>query len=115
MDTQISKYSIQPLWRETIQLSSELIHQLEKSGDISFVKRIKWLAGRLTKTMLNALQTSPQNGLFDELASFHSHSTELSLMLIRAEGLQYTDKQTSMRLMNKMYQIRQGISQVGQA
>ena len=115
MNTQIRKTSIQPLWKETIQLSSELIQQLEKCGDIPFVKRTKWLAGRLTKTMLTALQTSPQNGLFDELANFHSHSTELSLMLIRAEGLHYTDKQTTMRLMNKMYLIRQSVSQVGQS
>jgi len=86
---------------------------LEKCGDIPFVKRAKWLAGRLTKTMLTALQSSPQTGLIDALANFHSHSTELSLMLIRAEGLQYTDKQTSARLMNQMYQLRQSVSRMG--
>jgi hypothetical protein len=112
MKSQVSKYSIQPLWRETIQLSSELINQLQKCNDAQFVKRTKWLAGRLTKTMLTALQSNPHNGLFDALANFHSHSTELSLMLIRAEGLQYTDRQTSTRLMNRIYHIRQGISQV---
>jgi len=115
MNTQISKSSMQPLWRETIQLSSELIQQLEKCNDIPFLKRTKWLAGKLTKTMLTALQSSPQSGLFDALANFHSHSTELSLMLIRAEGMQYTDKQTAMRLMNKMYMLRQSVSQVSRS
>lgn len=112
MKTLAGKYTVQPLWRETIQLSTDLINQLEKCKDVQFVRRTKKLVGKLTKTMLTAMQSPPGTGLFDAMANFHSHSTELSLMLIRAEGLQYTDRNASARLMKRMYHIRQTISRV---
>lgn len=112
MKTYVNQSNIQPLWRETIQFSSEFISHLEKCKDAHFVRRAKRLSGKLTKTMLTALQSSPGTGLFDALANFHSHSTELSLMLIRAEGLRYTDHETSTLLMQKIYRLRQGIRQV---
>lgn len=101
---------IQPIYNTTLTFANELNSQLDSCSDYHFVRRTKLLIRKVTKSLLTAIQSNGDSKALDALANFLGYSTELSLMLMRAEGMKYYDKKTSANLMHMMYQIRRGVS-----
>jgi len=102
-----------PLWEKAIELAGEIKMKASKYQDRGFAKRQVKVAGDIVESMLRALQhmVEPQKAYL-ALADARGHCTELTLMVIRGEALNYFDRDTSRDLMKKIYQLNAGFEKM---
>ena len=102
-----------PLWEKAIELAGEIKLKASKYHDRGFAKRQIKVAGDIVESMLRALQhmVEPQKAYL-AVADARGHCTELTLMIMRAEALNYFDRDTSRNFLSKIYQLNAGFEKL---